>query len=210
VLIVGLTGGIASGKSTVAREFQTLGVPVIDADVVSRELMTAGSPLLQQVLTRFETPVRERYGASLRSADGTLDRKLLRRLIFEDARERDALEEMTHPAIRERMRSLSSQMGGAYQIHVIPLLVENQAASRVDRVLVVDCPQALQLQRLQVRDGADEAQARALLAAQASRAARLAHADDVITNDADAAALAPQVQALHRKYLTLAAPRTAR
>ncbi|HWG75927.1 MAG TPA: dephospho-CoA kinase [Steroidobacteraceae bacterium] len=210
MLIVGLTGGIASGKSTVAREFQTLGVPVIDADVVSRELMTAGSPLLQQVLTRFETPVRERYGASLRSADGTLDRKLLRRLIFEDARERDALEEMTHPAIRERMRSLSSQMGGAYQIHVIPLLVENQAASRVDRVLVVDCPQALQLQRLQVRDGADEAQARALLAAQASRAARLAHADDVITNDADAAALAPQVQALHRKYLTLAAPRTAR
>lgn len=205
MLIVGLTGGIASGKSTVAQQFQALGVPIIDADVVSRELMAAGSPLLQQVLTRFESPVRERYGASLRSADGALDRKLLRRLIFEDPGERAALAAMTHPAIRARMRALSSQMGGAYQLHVIPLLVENRAASRVDRVLLVDSPEALQLQRLRARDGSDEAQARSALAAQATREARLAAADDVITNDGDAAALAPQVQALHRKYLALAA-----
>jgi dephospho-CoA kinase len=209
MLRVGLTGGIASGKSTVARQFEALGVPVIDADVVSRELMTAGSPLLQQVLTRFETPVRERYGASLRGADGMLDRKLLRRLIFEDAGERAALEAITHPAIRARMQERSSEAGGAYQIHVIPLLVENQAASRVDRVLVVDCPEALQVQRLMARDASSEAQARALLAAQATRPARLAAADDVIANEGDAAALAPQVQALHRKYLGLAAPRTA-
>lgn len=209
MLRVGLTGGIASGKSTVARQFEALGVPIIDADVVSRELMAADSPLLQRVLTRFETPVRERYGASLRGADGTLDRKLLRRLIFEDASERAALDAMTHPAIRARMQACADEAGGAYQIHVIPLLVENQAASRVDRVLVVDCPEALQLQRLMARDGSSEAQAHALLAAQAPREARLVAADDVITNEGDAAALAPQVQALHRKYLGLAAPRPA-
>lgn len=207
MLIVGLTGGIASGKSTVARQFEALGIPIIDADVISRELMTAGSPLLQQVLTRFDAPVRERYGQSLLGNDGTLDRRLLRRLVFEDARERAALEAMTHPAIRARMQARSAEAGGAYQIHVIPLLIENQAASRVDRVLVVDCPEALQLQRLMVRDGSSEAQARALLAAQASRTARLAAADDVITNDGEAAALAPQVQALHGKYLALAATR---
>jgi dephospho-CoA kinase len=209
MLRVGLTGGIASGKSTVARQFQALGVPIIDADVVSRELMAAGAPVLQQILARFDAPARDRYGRSLRSADGTLDRRLLRRLIFEDAGERAALEAMTHPAIRARMQALSSQAGGVYQIHVIPLLVENQAASRVDRVLVVDCPEALQLQRLQARDGSSEAQARALLAAQATRSARLAAADDVITNEGDAAALAPQVQALHGKYLGLAAQRPA-
>ena len=207
MLRVGLTGGIASGKSTVARQFEALGVPIIDADVVSRELLAANSPLLQQVLARFETAVRERYGQSLRSADGTLDRKLLRRLIFEDAGERATLEAMTHPAIRARMQARSSEAGGAYQIHVIPLLVENQAASRVDRVLVVDCPEALQLQRLVARDGASEAQARALLAAQATRSARLAAADDVISNEGDAAALAPQVRALHGKYLALGAQR---
>ena len=207
MLRIGLTGGIASGKSTVARQFEALGVPIIDADLISRELMAAGSALLQQVLTRFEIPVRERYGQPLRGADGTLDRGLLRRLIFEDAGERAALEAMTHPAIRARMQARSSEMGGVYQVHVIPLLVENRAASRVDRVLVVDCPEALQLQRLMKRDGSSEAQARALLAAQASRTARLAAADDVITNDGDAAALAPQVQALHGKYLTFGGQR---
>jgi dephospho-CoA kinase len=209
VLIVGLTGGIASGKSTVARHFQALGIPIIDADVVSRELMAAQAPLLTEIFARFDDTVRDRYGQSLRRADGTLERGLLRRLIFEDAGERAALEAMTHPAIRAHMQTRSSQAGGTYQIHVIPLLVENQRAACVDRVLVVDCPEALQLQRLRARDGSSEAQARALLAAQATRQARLAAADDVITNEADAAALAPQVQALHRKYLELAAHRPA-
>jgi dephospho-CoA kinase len=205
VLRVGLTGGIASGKSTVARLFEALGVPVIDADVVSRELLQPGSPLLQQVYERFDATALARYGQSLRRADGTLERALLRRLIFDDPAERQALEAMTHPAIRTRMQERSSQLGGAYQIHVIPLLVENKAAARVDRVLVVDCPEALQLQRVRARDGASESQARALLAAQATRQARLAAADDVITNEGDVAALAPQVQALHQKYLELAA-----
>lgn len=210
MLRVGLTGGIASGKSTVARQFQALGVPVIDADLVSRELMAPGAPLTQQILARFEAPVRERYGQPLCRADGTLDRALLRRLIFDDPTQRRALEALTHPAIRARMQARASEAGGVYQIHVIPLLVENQAAARVDRVLVVDCPEALQLQRLQARDGSSESPARALLAAQASREARLAAADDVIRNDGDTAALAPQVQALHRKYLALAAARSDR
>jgi len=210
VLIVGLTGGIASGKSTVARQFEALGVPIIDADVASRELMAVGSPLLEEIFARFDATVRERYGQSLRRADGTLERSLLRRLIFEDAGERAALESLTHPAIRARMQVRSREAGGTYQLHVIPLLVENRGASRVDRVLVVDCPESLQLQRLRARDGGSEAQARALLAAQATRPARLAMADDVITNEADTAALAPQVQALHRKYLSLAAQPTAR
>jgi len=210
MLRVGLTGGIASGKSTVARQFQALGVPIIDADLVSRELLAEGSALLQQVYARFGPIVQARYAASLRRPDGSLDRSLLRRLIFEDAAERSALNALTHPAIRDRMQTLSSQAGGAYQIHVIPLLAENPAAGRVDRVLVVDCPEALQLQRLRARDGSSEAQARALLAAQASRQSRLSLADDVISNDADAASLAPQVQVLHRKYLALAAGADAR
>jgi dephospho-CoA kinase len=203
VLRVGLTGGIASGKSTVAREFAALGVPLIDADAVSRELMSPGSPLLEQIFERFEPIVRARFGQPLRQRDGTLDRALLRRLVFADPTERRALEALTHPAIRERMQELSRQVVGAYQIQVIPLLVENHAAARVDRILVVDCPEALQLQRLRERDGSSEAEARQLLAAQAPREARLALADDVITNDGAPAALGPQILALHRKYLTL-------
>jgi dephospho-CoA kinase len=206
VLRVGLTGGIASGKSTVARQFEALGVPIIDADLVSRELMQPGAPLLQQIFERFNPSAYARYGQSLRHADGTLDRALLRRLIVDEPGERAALDALTHPAIRARMQTRSGETGGPYQLHVIPLLVENQAAARVDRVLVVDCPEALQLQRLQARDGSSEAQARALLSAQATREARLTAADDVITNAADVAALAPQVQALHQKYLALAAP----
>ena len=203
MLSVGLTGGIASGKSTVAAQFAALGVPLIDADVVSRELMTPGSPLLQQVVDRFDPVARQRHGQPLRHADGTLDRGLLRRLIIDDAAERRALDALTHPAIRAGMQKLSRLASGPYQIQVIPLLVENRAATRVDRVLVVDCPEALQLQRLELRDGSSEPQARALLAAQATRQARLAAADDVIVNDGETAALGPQVLALHRKYLAL-------
>ncbi len=206
MLRVGLTGGIASGKSTVAREFAAQGVPIIDADAVSRELMQPGSPLLEQLFQRFEGVARARHGQPLRHPDGTLDRALLRRLVFADATERHALEALMHPAIRARMQELSREATGPYQIQVIPLLVENHATARVDRVLVVDCLEALQLQRLRSRDGSSEAEARAFLAAQVSREARLAVADDVITNDGEPAALGPQVLALHRKYLALPAP----
>lgn len=205
-LRVGLTGGIASGKSTVAQRFSALGVPVIDADQVSRELLGPGAPLLQRILERFGPVVRDRYDQSLRRDDGSLHRALLRRLVFDDPDERRALEALTHPAIRARMAALAALAGGPYQIHIIPLLVENHAESRVDRVLVVDCPEALQLARLAARDGVSLTQARAMLAAQAARSVRLAAADDIIVNDAGEDALAPQVNALHRKYLSLAAP----
>jgi len=203
-LRVGLTGGIASGKSTVATRFETLGAAVIDADQVSRALMQAGSPLLAQVLERFGPAVAQRYGRPLTRFDGNLDRSLLRRLIFEDAGERRALEALLHPAIRARMDELAAQAQSPYQLHVVPLLVENHARSRYDRVLVIDCPVELQLARLMARDGMDAQQAQAMLAAQAPRAEHLAAADDIIMNDADPAALDPQVRALDRKYRALA------
>jgi dephospho-CoA kinase len=196
-LRIGLTGGIASGKSTVSRLFGALGVPVIDADEVARDVVAPGSLLLQQVF--------EKFGPQLRRPDGSLDRTGLRRMILADAGRRRQLETLLHPAISVRTEKMAAQAGGPYQIHVIPLLVETHAGSRVDRVLVVDCPPALQLARLLARDGCDADQARAMLDAQASREARLAAADDVIANDGEAADLAPKVAALHQKYQQLAA-----
>jgi dephospho-CoA kinase len=196
-LRIALTGGIASGKSTVAQLFGALGIAVIDADQVARAVVAPGTPLLQQV---FDT-----FGAQLRRADGSLDRTALRHLVFEDAGKRSQLEALLHPAIRARTEQLAAQAAGPYQIHVIPLLVETGAESQYDRVLLVDCPESLQLARLRSRDGCDAQQARAMLASQASREARLAVADDVIVNDALATDLAPKVAALNQRYLALAA-----
>jgi dephospho-CoA kinase len=196
-LRVGLTGGIASGKTTVSLLFGGLGVPVIDADQVARDVVAPGTRLLTQVF--------ESFGAQLRRADGSLDRTALRRLVFEDAGKRTQLEALLHPAIKARTERLAAQARGPYQIHVIPLLVETGVESQYDRVLLVDCPEAVQLARLQSRDGCDAQQARAMLGSQASREARLAVADDVIVNDALAADLAPKVAALHQRYLALAA-----
>jgi dephospho-CoA kinase len=194
---IALTGGIASGKTTVSHLFGALGVPVIDADQVARDVVAPGTRLLAQVL--------ETFGVQLRRADGSLDRTGLRRMIFTDPGKRRQLEALLHPAISVRTEKLAAQAGGPYQIHVIPLLMETHAASRFNQVLVVDCAEALQLARLQARDGCDAQQARAMLGAQASRAARLALADDVIMNDGDVADLALKVAALHQKYRQLAA-----
>jgi dephospho-CoA kinase len=194
---IALTGGIASGKSTVSHLFGALGVPVIDADQVARDVVAPGTRLLAQVL--------ETFGPQLRCPDGSLDRIGLRRMIFTDPGKRRQLEALLHPAIGLRIEKLAAQAGGPYQIHVIPLLVELHAAARFNQVLVVDCPEALQLARLQARDGCDADQARAMLGSQASREARLALADDVIVNDGDAADLAPKVAALHQKYRLLPA-----
>ena len=196
-LRIGLTGGVASGKTTVSLLFGALGVPVIDADQVARDVVAPGTRLLAQVF--------ENFGPQLRRPDGSLDRPALRRLVFSDIRTRRALEALLHPAIRVRTELLATKAGGSYQIHVIPLLVETHAGSQYDRVLVVDCPQSLQLARLLARDGCDAQQAQAMLASQASREARLAVADDVIVNDGEPADLAPKVAALHQKYLSLAA-----
>jgi dephospho-CoA kinase len=193
---IGLTGGIASGKSTVARLFEALGVPVIDTDMLAREVVTPGQPLLQRIA--------ERFGAGVLAPDGSLDRAALRTVVFANPAARTDLERLTHPAIRALLEERSAAAGGPYQIHVIPLLVETAGRSRVDRVLVVDCSEELQIRRLQARDGSTVEQARKILAAQATRAARLSAADDVIVNDGELATVRDQVAALHARYGHLA------
>lgn len=197
ILRVGLTGGIASGKSTVARLFSALGVPIIDADVLSREVTAPGSPLLRHVA--------ERFGEAFIGADGSLDRRALRRVVFADPQARADLEALTHPAIFQAMEQRSATAGGPYQILVLPLLVEKSHAALAHRVLVVDCDESLQIRRLQARDGSTLEEARAILAAQAPRAARLQAADEVITNDGDLQSLRIQVERCHSRYLQLAA-----
>ena len=195
-LRIGLTGGIASGKSTVTQRFAELGIPVIDADVASRTVVEPGKPGLAQVV--------ERFGAGV-LADGRLDRRALRNLIFEDSSLRQALDSILHPLIRAEMEREAAQVHGPYLIMAIPLLVESGgSAKRVDRVLVVDADETLQIQRLQARDGSSEDQARAILASQASRAARLRMADDVLLNSGTVAELRQSVDRLHEQYLQLA------
>ena len=195
-LRIGLTGGIASGKSTVTQRFAELGVPVIDADVASRKVVEPGTPGLAQVV--------ERFGAGV-LADGRLDRRALRNLIFNDSSQRQALDAILHPLIRAEMEREAAQARAPYVIMAIPLLVEGGTArQRVDRVLVVDADETLQIQRLQARDGSSEEQARAILAAQASRAARLSAADDVLLNSGSVAELRQAVDRLHAQYLQLA------
>ncbi len=191
-LRVGLTGGIASGKTTVSHLFARLGVPIIDTDVIARDVVAPGTPLLQRV--------DQELGPGLIGADGALQRRQLRERVFSDPDARRRLEALLHPAIRAEVARQSAAATGPYHILVIPLLVEGQGRIPVDRVLVVDCPEDLQIQRLQARDGSSAAQARAMLAAQASRAARLAAADDVIVNDGDPGRLEAAVAALHQKY----------
>jgi dephospho-CoA kinase len=195
-LQIGLTGGIGSGKSTVSGLFAALGVPVIDTDQIAHEVVAPGTPLLASVLARF--------GAHLLTPSGELDRPALRERVFADTAERADLEALMHPAIMAELRRRAQTAGGAYQLLVIPLLVEHHLSTAVDRVLLVDCAPDLQLRRVQVRDGVTLAQAQAVLAAQASRAARLLAADDVIVNDGDLERLREQVETLHTRYGTLA------
>jgi dephospho-CoA kinase len=193
---VGLTGGIASGKSTVAALFAALGVPTIDLDEVAREVVAPGTALLARVL--------ERFGPAVRAADGSLNRRALRDIVFANSVARRDLEALLHPAIRERAAQHLATAGGPYQIVVDPLLAEAGSAGRYDRVLLVDCDDALQRARLALRDGATAAQVGAALATQTTRAARRAVAADILENSGDTAALVPQVRALHERYLKLA------
>ncbi|HXI49043.1 MAG TPA: dephospho-CoA kinase [Steroidobacteraceae bacterium] len=196
-LRIGLTGGIASGKSTVTQRFAELGVPVIDADVSARNVVERGKPGLEQVVQRF--------GPGVLDAHGNLDRPALRALIFNDSGSRQALDAILHPLIRADMEQQAATATGPYLVMAIPLLVEGgRAHDRVDRVLVVDVDEALQLQRVQARDGCSETHARAILASQASREARLAAADDVLRNSGSVADLRQAVDRLHEKFLHLA------
>ena len=195
-LLIALTGGIASGKSAVAEEFAKLGVPVLDTDQIARDVVAPGSPALGQLVAEF--------GPEILDGNGRLDRAHMRERVFDDPEQRRKLEAITHPAIRAELARRSAEAGGDYQIHVIPLLVETGRADAYDRVLVVDCPEEAQLQRLQARDGSSREQAEEILAAQVSREERLDAAHDVIENTGTLADLQRFVQTLHRNYELLA------
>jgi dephospho-CoA kinase len=195
-LRIGLTGGIASGKSTVAALFAERGVPVLDTDLIARDVVAPGTAGLAEVVAAF--------GQDVLAADGSLDRRALRERVFAHPEERRRLEAILHPRIRDELERRSAAAGGPYQLLVIPLLVEGGGQTRVDRVLVVDCPEEIQLRRLVARDGGTEDGARAILAAQASRAERLAAADDVLANDGSPQALAAAVDRLDALYRQLA------
>ncbi len=196
-LVVGLTGGVGSGKSEVARRFRELGAAVIDADEIARELTLPGQPALREILDAF--------GREVQDEQGRLDRAALRRLVFSDEAARRRLENILHPRIRERMEERLAQVVDApYAILVIPLLLETRQQDLVDRILVVDADPQAQIRRVCARDGVDEAQVRAIMAVQVDRETRLGVADDLIVNDDDLQALYQQVDALHRRYLRLA------
>jgi len=194
---VALTGGIASGKSTVADLFAAHGVPVIDTDVIAREVVEPGRPALALVA--------EAFGADVLDAAGHLDRKRMRERIFADPAAKRRLEAILHPAIRAEMERQSQAAGGPYQLLVIPLFAEGGRRDHVDRVLLVDVPEELQVERVMLRDGVSHGQAMASLNAQATRAQRLAVADDVLPNTGRVDDLRERVGELHRLYLELAA-----
>ncbi len=199
-LIIGLTGGIASGKSTVARAFEALGAPWVDADDVAREVVEPGKPALAEIA--------ERFGNEVLNADGTLNRRALREIVFQDEGERRWLESVTHPRIRERLIAHLEHLaaGGApYVLLVSPLLFESGQVEMIDRALVIDVPEALQIERTAARDDVDADQARAIVAAQMPRAERLARADDVLDNGGSEAEMRRQVVELDRQYREQAA-----
>ncbi len=193
---LGLTGGIASGKSTVAQRFQELGVPVIDADESARRVVAPGTAGLTAVVRRF--------GSHLLTDSGELDRRALRNLIFSDPARRRELESILHPLIRADMKSRADASPGPYLVMAIPLLVEGGALHRVDRILVVDVPEDVQLKRVMGRDGATLEQAHSILAAQASRETRIKAADDILLNAGTVPELRQSVDRLHESYLRLA------
>jgi dephospho-CoA kinase len=193
---VALTGGIASGKSTVAARFAELGAVVIDTDVLAREVVAPGSEGLAAVADAF--------GAQVLRPDGHLDRAAMRQLIFSDSSKKQQLESLLHPRIGALLSQRSKDGGGPYQIFEIPLYAETGGRIETDRVLVVDCAPETQISRVMARDSIDRAQAEKILAQQATREARLALADDVIVNNADTQSLNDAVFELHRSYLNFA------
>ncbi|WIG56369.1 MAG: Dephospho-CoA kinase [Rhodanobacteraceae bacterium] len=193
-----LTGGVASGKSAVARRFEAHGIHVYDADVAAREVVAPREPALAEIEFVF--------GAEVLNADGSLDRRAMRERVFADPEARRKLEGIIHPRVRAWLRRRVGMDRGPYCMLAIPLLVENREHyAWVDRVLLVDAPEALQIERLMQRDGIDREAAQRMLGAQSSRPQRRAIADDVIVNDGEEAALDAQVAMLHARYLVLAA-----
>ena len=198
--IIGVTGGVASGKSEVTRRFEALGVVVADADLASREVVALGTEGLGEVVAAF--------GAGALGADGNLDRAAMRRRVFAETGARARLEAIIHPRVRARLRLLCERAAGPYAIAAIPLLAEGGGRSAypwLDRILVVDVAETVQRERLMRRDGVDAALAESMIGAQATRGDRLAVADDVVVNDGPLEALAMHVSALDRRYRAQAA-----
>ncbi|KJY66624.1 dephospho-CoA kinase [Vibrio coralliilyticus] len=194
--VVGLTGGIASGKTTVANLFQSqFGIEIVDADVVAREVVEPGSEGLKAI--------EERWGSGILLHDGTLNRAKLREVIFANEEEKAWINGLLHPMIREKMQADIAEVTSPYGLLVIPLMVENNLQSLADRVLVVDVDKQTQMRRTVERDGVPLEQVESILAAQASRTQRLAIADDVIKNNATNQELLPQITELHQKYLEI-------
>lgn len=197
MLKVGLTGGIASGKSTVATEFARLGVPIVDADLLARECTAPGSPGLKQLVTAL--------GEQILDSQGQLDRKGLRRRLIVDSALRMRVESILHPLVIQELKARLDAFKGSYAIAVIPLLAEYpQVRALVDRVLVLDCPESTQLARLMSRDGETAESAKAMLAMQAQRSRRLAAGDDILSNSSGITQLYDSVHELHGFYLDIA------
>lgn len=200
MIAIGLTGGIGSGKSTVAKHLERLGASVVDTDEISRALTAAGGGAIERL--------RAEFGARFIGADGSLDRAAMRELVFEDPLARSRLESILHPAIRAATDAALARASGAYALVVVPLLFETRGyADRVARVLVVDCPEALQVTRTAARSGLDPAGVGAIMRAQWPRWRRLQAADDTIWNGGDEAALGPQCARVHAMYARIGANR---
>lgn len=195
--VVGLTGGIGCGKSTVTALFAKLGVQYVDADIVAREVVQPGTACLAAICQHF--------GGNILNQAGELDRAALRQRVFSNAADKAWLEQLLHPAIRQQLLAQLAALTSPYALLVAPLLLENKLQHLVQRVLVIDLAEDLQRQRAMARDNSSEQQINAIMAAQISRTGRLQLADDIITNDSSIADLAPQVARLHQHYLQLAA-----
>lgn len=192
MLKIALTGGIGSGKSTVAELFHELGVPIIDADIAARRVVEPGRPALSRIV--------EQFGDDILQPDGGLDRARLRQLIFQSPEKREQLETILHPLIRAEMERRSNELHSRYCIFVIPLLIETGQQQRYDRVLVVDADEELRSRRVQARDSVNKEDVAAIMQNQSKRSKRLAAADDIITNNGDQAELKAQVLDYHRRY----------
>jgi dephospho-CoA kinase len=195
-LVIGLTGGIGSGKSAASAIFSRLGIPVIDADEIARALVAAGEPALAEITGAF--------GKDILDSTGELDRDALRRRVFANSAERQRLEAILHPRIRRKIQRHINELHSPYCIVVIPLLVETRQSDLVDRILVIDIPEATQISRVAARDRLAREEILAILDAQATRDMRLAAADDVIENDDGLDVLELRVRGLHEKYLEIA------
>lgn len=194
--IVALTGGIGSGKTTVANEFAKLGIPLVDADVIARQVVEPGSAALNAILNR--------YGTNIIHSDGSLNRQHLRDIIFSDTTEKVWLNALLHPLIHQKTQQQLQQANTPYVLWIVPLLFENNLSHLADRVLVIDVTPEEQISRTVHRDNVNEEQVANILKAQSSREHRLAYADDVITNHNGELNISDKVAKLHKRYMTLA------